>query len=61
MTIEIAEDWFNNNIADDTGYTFDSENEIFIKTILEDDLTFAFSNDTDGKFLNEVFTIVYLN
>ena len=61
MTIEIAEDWFNNNIADDTGYTFDSENEIFIKTILEDDLTFAFSNDTDGKFLNEVFPIVYLN
>ena len=50
MTIEIAEDWFNNNIADETEYTLDSENEIFTKTIVEDDLTFEFASDTDGEF-----------
>ena len=50
MTIEIAQDWFNNNISDQTGYSLDSENEIFTKTILEDDLNFEFSTDTDGEF-----------
>ena len=50
MTIEIAEDWFNNNIFGETGYTFDSENEIFTKTILEDDLNFEFATDADGEF-----------
>ena len=52
MTIEIAEDWFNNNIADATGYSLDSEDQIFTKTILEDDLTFEFSTDTDGEFFS---------
>ena len=54
MTIEIAEDWFNNNISGETGYTLDSENQIFTKTILEDDLTFEFSSDTDGEFFLEI-------
>jgi len=55
MTIEIAQDWFNNNISDQTGYSLDSENEIFTKTILEDDLNFEFSTDTDGEFSIEIF------
>ena len=55
MTIEIAEDWFNNNIADATGYSLDSEDQIFTKTILEDDLTFEFSTDTDGEFFRVFF------
>ena len=55
MTIEIAQDWFNNNISDQTGYSLDSENEIFTKTILEDDLNFEFSTDTDGEFFIEIF------
>ena len=50
MTIEIAEDWFNNNISGSTGYTLVSEDQVFTKTILEDDLTFEFSTDTDGEF-----------
>ena len=53
MAIEIDEDWFNNNISGETGYTLDSENEIFTKTILEDDLTFEFANDTDGEFFRK--------
>ena len=53
MTIEIAEDWFNNNISGETGYTLVSENQIFTKTILEDDLTFEFASDTDGEFLRK--------
>ena len=57
MTIEIAEDWFNNNISGETGYTLDSENQIFSKTILEDDLTFEFSTDTDGEFFR-VFSVI---
>ena len=55
MTIEIAQDWFNNKISDQTGYSLDSENEIFTKTILEDDLNFEFSTDTDGEFSIEIF------
>ena len=50
MTIEIAQDWFNNNISGQEGYTLDSENEIFTKTISEDDLNFEFSSNTDGEF-----------
>ena len=50
MTIEIAQDWFNNNISGQQGYTLDSENEVFIKTISENDLNFEFSGDTDGEF-----------
>ena len=48
MTIEIAQDWFDNNIPGQEGYTLDSENEVYTKTILEADLNFAFSADTDG-------------
>ena len=53
MTIEIAQDWFNNNISGEQGYTLDSENEVYTKTILEADLNFEFSADTDGKFLKQ--------
>ena len=53
MTIEIAEDWFKNNISGETGYTLDSENEIFLKTILEDDLTFEFASDSHGEFFRK--------
>ena len=50
MTIEIAQDWFDNNISEQQGYTFDSENEVYTKTISEADLNFEFSTDTDGEF-----------
>ena len=50
MTIEIAQDWFDNNISGREGFTLDSENEVYTKTILEADLNFEFSTDTDGEF-----------
>ena len=50
MTIQIAKDWFNNNISGQQGYTLDSENEVYTKTIPEADLNFEFSADTDGEF-----------
>ena len=53
MTIEIAQDWFDNNISDQVGYTLDSENEVYTKTIEEADLNFAFSDDSDGEFSKE--------
>ena len=53
MTIEIAQDWFDNNISEQQGYTLDSENEVYTKTIPETDLNFEFSADTDGKFSQE--------
>ena len=53
MTIEIAQDWFDNNISGQVGYTLDSENEVYTKTIEEEDLTFEFSTDTDGEFSEE--------
>ena len=53
MTIEIAEDWFDNNISDQQGFTLDDENKVYRKTTLEADLSFAFSADTDGKFSKE--------
>ena len=53
MTIEIAQDWFDNNIPGQEGYTLDSENEVYTKTILEADLNFEFSDDTDGEFSTE--------
>ena len=53
MTIEIADDWFDNNISGQQGFTLDSDNAVYRKTILEADLSFAFSADTDGEFLNE--------
>ena len=46
LTLEIAEDYFNNNLAGETGYTL--ENGVYTKTVGEDDLTFEFSADTDG-------------
>merc|ERR1712136_692959 len=57
MTIEIAEDWFTNNISGETGYTLDSDNQIFSKTILEDDLTFEFSTDTDDIILSHIVPV----
>ena len=53
MTIEIAEDWFDNNISGQQGYTLDSENEVYTKTISEADLIFEFSTDTDGGYSKE--------
>ena len=50
MTIQIAQDWFNNNISGQEGYTLDSENEFNTKTITEADLNFEFSTDTEGEF-----------
>ena len=50
MTIEIAQDWFDNNISGEQGFTLDSENEVYTKVILEADLNFEFSTDTDGEF-----------
>ena len=46
LTFTIAEDYFNNNLGDETGYTL--ENGFYTKTVEEDDLTLAFSADTDG-------------
>ena len=53
MTIEIAEDWFDNNISGQQGFSLDAENAVYRKTILEADLSFAFSADTDGEFSKE--------
>ena len=50
MTIEIAQDWFDNNISEQQGYTLDSEIEVYTKTISEADLNFEFSTDSDGEF-----------
>ena len=54
MTIEIAEDWFDNNISGQEGFTLDSENEVYTKTISEADLTFEFSTETDGEYSKEI-------
>ena len=50
MTIQIANDWFNNNISGQEGYTLDSENGVYTKTIPEADLNFEFSTDGEFKF-----------
>ena len=54
MTVEIAEDWFDNNISGQQGFTLDSENEVYRKTISEADLTFEFSTDSDGEYSNGI-------
>merc|ERR1712176_1292942 len=43
MMIQIAKDWFDNNLSGEEGYTFDSANEIYTKTITEDELNLEFS------------------
>ena len=48
MTVSIAQDYFDNNLAGTTGFALDQENGIYTKTIEETDLNFAFSADTDG-------------
>ena len=53
MTIQIAQDWFDNNISEQQGYTLDSDNEVYTKTIDEVDLNFEFSTDTDGECSEE--------
>jgi len=53
MTIEIAQDWFDNNISEQVGYALDSENEVYVKKIEEADLDFDFSTDTDGELSKE--------
>lgn len=50
MTIRIAQDWFNNNLSGQEGYILDSDNQVFTKTIAEEDLNFEFSTDTDGEY-----------
>ena len=51
MTVQISEDYFNNNLADETGYAL--ADGYYSKTIGEDDLNFEFSTDTDG-LLNDI-------
>ena len=48
MTVGIAQDYFDNNLAGTTGFVLDQENGIYTKTIAETDLNFEFSTDTDG-------------
>ena len=48
MTIKIAKDWYDNNVSGEEGYTFDSANEIYTKTITEDELNLEFS--PEGEF-----------
>ena len=48
MTVSIAQDYFDNNLAGTTGFALDQENGIYTKTIEESDLNFEFSTDTDG-------------
>ena len=55
MTIEIAEDWFDNNISGQEGFTLDSENEVYRKTISEADLTFEFSGG--GETVETFFSL----
>ena len=50
MTIEFAQNWFENNLSGQEGYEFDSESQIYTKTIPTTDLNFEFSSDSDGKF-----------
>ena len=49
MTVGIAQEYFDNNLAGTTGFALDEENGIYTKTIEETDLNFEFSADTDGK------------
>ena len=58
MTIEIDQDWFENNISGQVGYILDSENEVYTKTIAEADLNFEFSSDSDGKLFTLWFEVV---
>ena len=46
--MEIDEEYFKNNIADDGSYTFDGSKSVYTKTITADNLDF--SVDADGKF-----------
>ena len=55
MTIQISQDWFDNNISGQQGYILDSENEVYTKTISEADLNFEFSTDTDGWFSKDKY------
>ena len=48
MKIKIAKDWFDNNVSRGEGYTFNETNEIYTKTITEDELNLEFS--PDGEF-----------
>ena len=48
MKIKIAKDWFDNNVSRGEGYTFNETNEIYTKTITEDELNLEFS--PEGEF-----------
>ena len=48
MKIKIAQDWFDNNVRSEEGYTFDETNKIYTKTITEDELELEFSQN--GEF-----------
>ena len=48
MSLEIDEEYFKNNIANDGSYTFDGSKGVYTKTITAGNLDF--SVDPDGKF-----------
>ena len=50
MTVGIAQEYFDNNLAGTTGFALDQENGIYTKTIEETDLNFEFSANSDGKY-----------
>ena len=47
MSLEIDQDYFENNIVDDGSYTLAASEGVYTKTITADNL--SFSNDEDGK------------
>ena len=57
MTVQISEDYFNNNLADETGYAL--ADGYYSKTIEAEDLNLEFSTDTDG--LLYVITFIFSN
>ena len=48
LTLQIAQDYFEDFLASETGYVLDEENGLYTKTIGEADLSFEFASDTDG-------------
>ena len=47
MSLEIDQDYFENNIVDDGSYTLAASDGVYTKTITADNL--SFSSDEDGK------------
>ena len=55
LSVEIDEEYFKNNIADDGSYTFDGSKGVYTKTITADNLDF--SVDADGKLEFYLFSV----